>query len=278
MKNFNGKVAVITGAASGIGRALAIQLSTLGAKIVAVDFNKEALSETSSLIEKNGGEVFQKVMDVSKKELIYELAEDVLAKYSQVDLVINNAGVALGLISVEDVTYDELEWIIGINLWGVIYGTKAFLPHLKTRPEAAIINISSVFGLVGVYKQAPYCITKFGVRGFTEALRTELMDSKVLVMQVHPGGIKTNIAKNARHSHANKEIDKNFGAHFEKNARTTAEDAAKQIIKGIQKKNPRVRIGVDAVWIDRLSRFFPNWMLKKFAKMSRRYEEGGDLF
>lgn len=280
MKDFNGKVAVVTGAASGIGKELVIQLSKLGAKVVAVDFNQEGLTETVNLITKNGGEVFSKVLDVSKKEGVHQLAEEVIEKYGQVDIVINNAGVALGTISVDEVTYEELEWIFGINLWGVIYGTKAFLPHLKTRPESAIVNISSVFGLLGVYKQAPYCITKFGVRGLTESLRAEMRNDhpNVHVMQVHPGGIKTNIARNARTNETDQSIVDDFHRRFDETARTSAEEAAKVIIKGLKNKNPRVRIGPDSYWFDRLTRFFPNWALHKFASMSKRYDDGGKLF
>lgn len=275
MKNFNGKVAVITGAASGIGRELSLQLAALGAKVVAVDFDKDGLFETANKINQSGGEVLPKEIDVSKKELIYALADEVIEKYGQVDIVINNAGVGLGLFTVEELEYEDLEWVMKINLWGVIYGTKAFLPHLKTRPEAAIINISSVFGLVGIYKQAAYCITKFGVRGFTESLRAEMLGSNLLVMQVHPGGIKTNIAKNSRHKISDESLAEEFGDRFEKNARTTPEKAAQTIIDGIRNKNPRVLIGKDAWFMDRFSRFFPNWMLRTFAKFGRRFETEG---
>ncbi len=278
MKNFKDKVIVITGTASGIGRHLALQLAAEGVKVVATDINEEGLNETASMITQNGGHVLKKIVDVSNKDQIYQLAKEVVEEYGHVDGIINNAGVALGLITVEDVTYEEIEWIFGINLWGVIYGTKAFLPHLKERPEAAIVNISSVFGLAGFYKQAPYCMTKFAVRGFTETLRTELMDSNVLVMQVHPGGIQTNIAKNARHGKIAPKDIQEFNNRFDQNARTSAADAAATIIKGLRQKNQRVRIGTDALWIDRLIRWFPNWALMKFAKMSKRFDEGGNFF
>lgn len=277
MKDFNEKVIVITGTASGIGRHLAIQLAAEGAKVIATDINEEGLDETCNMIKEKGGHVWKKVVDVSKREQVYDLADRVVKKYGYVDGIINNAGVALGVVTVEDVTYEEMEWIFGINLWGVIYGTKAFLPHLKNRPEAAIVNISSVFGLAGFYKQGPYCITKFGVRGFTETLRTELEETNVLVMQVHPGGIKTNIAKNARHATVTVAEDEitDFNDRFDEAAKTTAEDAAKTIINGLRKNNTRVLIGNDARFIDKIVRWFPKWGLKKLAKMSRRYEEGG---
>ena len=279
MKNFNGKVAVITGAGSGIGRALCLQLSDLGVKIVAADFNKITLTETAEMIIQKGGEVFQQVVDVSKKEEVYAMKDAVLEKYGAADIVINNAGVGLGTLTVEEVTLEEIEWIFGINLWGVIYGTKAFLPHLKIRPEAAIVNISSVFGLIGVNNQSPYCMTKFAVRGLTESLRAEMLDSNVLVMQVHPGGIDTNIVRNSRQREEVTEAETNtLISNFKQNARTTPEKAAKIIIKGLQKNKVRVLVGPDACVFDWMTRFFPNWANRLFAKMSRNFEEKGKFF
>lgn len=272
MKSFKGKVAFITGTASGIGEELAIQLAAEGAKIAAIDYNKDGLSSTCETIKAAGGTVKSYLVDVSKKEQVYDTVEAVIKDFGHVDIVINNAGVALGAISMEDVSYEEIDWIFGINLMGVIYGSKAFISHLKTRPEAALVNVSSVFGLAGFLHQGPYCMTKFAVRGMTETLRAEMIGTNVLVMQVHPGGIKTKIAENARHRTKDEEELKEFKANFETNARTTSKEAAKVIIKGIRNKNPRVRIGMDAKIIDWLARFLPIRSNKIFAKI---LEKGG---
>jgi len=279
MQSFQQKVAVITGAASGIGKQLGIQLAAEGATVALADIHEERLQETAGLIRQAGGNASAHLVDVSKKEQVQELADEVLRQHGQVDIVVNNAGVALGQISIEEVTYDEMEWLLGINLWGVVYGTKTFLPHLKSRPDAALVNISSVFGVAAVPLQAPYVISKFGIRGFTEALRGELLEQKNLhVMVVHPGGIKTNIARDARQRDLGGETLQHFNARFEKNARTTAEEAARQIIKGIRQRKHRVLIGSDAKWMDRAVRVFPSKAVGVFAKMAKRFREGGDFF
>ena len=279
MKSFKDKVTVITGAASGIGQQLGIQLAAAGAYTVLADVNEKGLQETFDTINNAGGNGSVHLMDVSKKEQVYALADEVIKNHGQVDIVINNAGVALGLMTIEELNYEEFEWLLGINLWGVIYGTKAFLPHLKKRPEASVVNISSVFGLAGFLGQGPYCISKFGVRGFTETLRAELLEEKNMhVMVAHPGGIKTNIAKNARHRNISEKEKEGFDNRFEQNARTTSEEAARQIIKGIKKRKPRIRIGYDALWIDRISRIAPIWAVSFFAKMVKRFDEGKKIF
>jgi NAD(P)-dependent dehydrogenase (short-subunit alcohol dehydrogenase family) len=278
MKSLQQKVAVVTGAASGIGRQLGIQLAQAGATVALADVNEERLQETAGMVKKAGGNASVHLVDVSNRQQVYDFAGELAEHHGGVDIVINNAGVTLGLITIDDLTYEEMEWVLGINLWGVIHGTKAFLPHLKKRPEASLVNISSVFGLSGIAMQAPYCIAKFGVRGFTETLRAELLGSNVHVMVVHPGGVKTNIARDARHREMDEENIRQFNSRFEKNARTTAEAAARQIIEGIRQKNPRVLIGKDARWMDRLVRLFPSKAVVTFAKMTKRFDEGGDFF
>lgn len=255
MKNLTDKVIVITGAGSGIGRALAVQLAGQGATLALNDYNAETLAETVSQLD---GKVSQHVFDVSDKEAFYAFAKDVIQLYGQVDVVINNAGVALGEITVSEVSLEQMEWLMGINYWGVVYGTKAFLPHLLERPEASLVNISSVFGIIGVGTQATYCAAKFAVRGFTEALRMEMRiaGSKLCVTSVHPGGIKTNIARSARDEH-NPDRKARSAKSFDKLTRTSAEDAAKTIIRGIKKKKHRVLIGGDARLIDFIARFLP---------------------
>lgn len=257
MKNLQNKVAAITGTASGIGKELALQLAAEGAIVAISDYNKIGLNETYQQIIAAGGKASQHIVDVSKKDQVYNFAKEAIKAHGQVDIVINNAGVALGAMTMETVNYEELDWIFGINLWGVIYGTKAFLPTIKSRPEGAIINISSVFGLSGIPEQGPYCMTKFAVRGLTESLRSELRDTNVLVMQVHPGGIKTNIARSSRNRNISQAEQERLSNNFDKVAKTSPQKAAQIIIKGLKKNKPRVRIGADARFIDRLVRFFP---------------------
>ncbi len=273
MKNISGKTAVVTGAGSGIGRALAVQLAAEGATVLITDYDETTLNETLALIETAGGKAKAYTFDVSDRKAFHDFAETALAEHQHIDIVINNAGVALGRISVLKATYDELEWIININLWGVIHGTKAFLPYLLKRPESALVNISSVFGITGIPLQAPYCTTKFAVRGFTESLRMELIRPypNISVSCVHPGGIKTNIVRNSRDTNqANKEkLIKEFDRNM---AKTTAEDAAAQIIDGIKRKKARILIGSDARMMDRLARWFPVNYMSIFTKMIKLME------
>lgn len=261
MKNFKGKIAVITGAGSGIGKALALQLSNQGAHLALNDFDQERLDSTVSACKQNGVEVFAKAFDVADRKAFYDFSEAVLEHFGAADIVINNAGVALGKFTALETSYEDFEWIMGINLWGVIYGTKAFLPTLLKREEASIVNISSLFGITGVAFQSAYCTTKFAVRGFTESLRMELLDTNVNVHVVHPGGIKTNIAKDAKGHGSNKEevIKK-----FERGFIHTPEKAAKIILNGIKRKSERILIGPEAYLGDLTVRLAPENYSKIF--------------
>lgn len=269
MKNLNGKVAVITGAGSGMGKELAIQLAAKGAKVALNDWNGENLQATLAIVKKNGGTGIAKRYDVANREAVYAFKDEVLNTFGQVDIVINNAGIALPSYNVEDVPYDEFEKLININMWGVIYGTKAYLPHLQTRPEAVIANTSSIFGIMGFPTQGPYCAAKFAVKGFTESLRMELaaQESKVRTLSIHPGRIFTNIVRNVDHKpgtvtdEEKAEMAKTFDNEGKDG--TTAADAAAQIIQSIQKAKPRLLIGKDARFIDRLVRLLPT----KYAKI-----------
>ncbi len=275
MKNLNGKVAVITGAGSGMGKELAIQLAAKGAKVALNDWNGENLEATLAIVKKNGGTGIAKRYDVANREAVYAFKDEVLNTFGQVDIVINNAGIALPSYNIEDVPYDEFEKLININMWGVIYGTKAYLPHLQTRPEAVVANTSSIFGIMGFPTQGPYCAAKFAVKGFTEALRMELaaQESKVRTLSIHPGRIFTNIVRNVEHkpgtvTEAEKtEMAKTFDNEGKDG--TTAADAAAQIIQSIQKAKPRLLIGSDARFIDRLVRLLPtkyaNIVLKRLG-------------
>ena len=262
MKSLKDRVAVVTGAGSGIGRALAIELSAAGCKLAISDINEAAVKQVAAQLKEMGRPVIADRLDVADRDAFYAYADKVQAHYGQVNLIINNAGVALGS-TVEETSYEDFEWLMGINFWGVVYGTKAFLPLIKQAGEGHIVNISSIFGLIGVPTQSAYNAAKFAVRGFTESLRMELEleGANISCTSVHPGGIKTNIAKNARMS---SDVEKMTGMdaeksrqEFEKLFRTTPEEAASTIIKGIRGNKRRVLIGADAVAIDSMQRLLP---------------------
>lgn len=265
MKSFKDKIVVITGAGSGIGRALATAFANQGAKIAISDINKEALAETVTIC--NNTEVYAEAFNVSEKKAFQTFAKNVIKQFSTVDIVINNAGVALGKSKLIDITYEEFEWLMGINFWGVVYGTKEFLPYLLDRNEAAIVNISSLFGLAGIAEQVPYCSSKFAVRGLSESLRMELMDTPIKVHSVHPGGIKTNIANNSRFtSKANIEEEKRLIDKFNQTALIhTPEMAANVIMKGIKAKQEKIMIGYETYIADSIIRAMPENYSKLFG-------------
>lgn len=275
MKNFKDKVAVITGAGSGIGRALAQQLAASGAKLAISDINKAGLEQTAQDLGLGEDRLMTRVLDVADRQAFYDFADDVVGHFGQANLIFNNAGVALGA-TVEEMEYSDFEWLMNINFWGVVYGTKAFLPYLKQAGEGHIINISSVFGLVGIPTQSAYNAAKFAVRGFTESLRIEMEmeGSPVSCTSVHPGGIKTNIAKAAR---MGKGVERMTGVSqeqsvqdFEKMFRTTPEDAASTILKGVRNNKRRVLIGSDAIAIDAMQRLLPT-SYQKLVAMGQRH-------
>lgn len=258
MKTFRGRVAAVTGAGSGIGRALARELAARGAHLALSDINGASLAETVTLCEGLGVKITSHTVDVADRGAVYAWADQVVADHGRVNLIFNNAGVALAA-SIEAMSYEDFEWLMSINFWGVVHGTKAFLPHLKAAGEGHVINMSSVFGLISVPGQAAYNAAKFAVRGFTDALRMELELNPcgVSCTTVHPGGVKTNIARNARVdpsvaatlSHPDAAADE-----FDKMARTTPESAARQILLGVTRDRRRVLVGPDAAVIDLVSR------------------------
>jgi NAD(P)-dependent dehydrogenase (short-subunit alcohol dehydrogenase family) len=249
MKNFTDRVAVITGAGSGIGRALALDLAGRGARLALSDVDEVAVADTAARCEKLGVQARGYQLDVSDRAAMTAHADQVVAEFGRVNLVVNNAGVAL-MATVEDMSYEDFDWIVGINFWGVVHGTKAFLPHLIASGDGHLVNISSVFGFVGVPTQSAYNATKFAVRGFTEALRQEMLLEKrrVGVSCVHPGGIRTNIARDARAPENS--TPQQRANDFSRIARTTPEQAAKTILRGVERKRARILIGPDAYVFD----------------------------
>ncbi|MBJ7354940.1 MAG: SDR family NAD(P)-dependent oxidoreductase [Thermoleophilaceae bacterium] len=262
MKDFNGKVAAITGAGSGIGRALALRLAAEGCDLALADINTEGLAETERLLERTGAKVTSKALDVSSEQAVFDWADETAAAHGKVNLVVNNAGVALsGTIS--SLSVEDFHWIMGINFWGVVHGTKAFLPHLTAADEGHIVNVSSTFGLTAQPLMSGYNASKYAVRGFTESLRQELDlgDSNVSATCVHPGGIKTNIARSARVDKSTSEVtghsDEKSTREFERMFFTSADRAAKTIINGVRADKRRVLIGPDAYAYSLMSRLLP---------------------
>lgn len=256
MKSFDDKVVVLTGAGSGIGRALAVNLAGRRARLALSDVNEAGLAETVELAKQAGArEIKADKLDVADREAFTTYAEGVIAHFGTVNVVINNAGVALSG-RVNDLDWDDIDWIMGIDWWGVVHGTKLFLPALIGSGDAHIVNISSLFGLVSMPDQAFYNAAKYAVRGFTEALREEMLidGHNVGVTSVHPGGIKTAVARSARVSAKD---DQAATAKFfdEKLAKMEPERAAEIIVKGIEKKQARVLVGLDAHVIHNFGKF-----------------------
>ncbi|WP_300354874.1 SDR family oxidoreductase [uncultured Alcanivorax sp.] len=276
MKSFSGKVAAITGAGSGIGQATAIALAKEGCHLAISDISRESLDNTIELLAGYPVDISTHVVDVSDREAVYKYAEDTVATHGKVNLIMNNAGVGLGE-TVDNMSYENFEWLMNINFWGVVYGTKAFLPHLKQAGEGHIINISSVFGIISVPTQSAYNAAKFAVRGFTESLREELdiAGDPVSATCVHPGGVKTNIARNSRMgdmgsmSIGDKEDVANM---FEKIAMTTPEAAAKTILKGVRKNQRRILVGGDAIMLDTTQRLIPTGYQRLLEVMFKKQQ------
>lgn len=255
MKSFSDKVVVITGAGSGIGRSLAVATARDGALLALSDINEAGLAETADLARRAGSpEVRTDRLDVADREAFRVYASAVAEHFGRVNVVINNAGVAVSG-NFEELEYDDIDWIMGINFWGVVHGTKEFLPHLIASGDGHIVNLSSLFGLLSIPGQSAYNATKYAVRGFSESLREEMLMSKhkVGVTVVHPGGIRTEIARSARVSASE---DKELTAKaFDRLATMGPDRAAKIILRGVTRNRPRVLVGLDAHALHTFAKF-----------------------
>ncbi len=281
MQDVDGRVAAITGAGSGIGRALAVELAAAGCHVALSDVDDAGLAETVVLVEQatrasSPVKVSSAHVDVADRDAVEAWADDVVAEFGRVNLIFNNAGVALSA-NTSAMSYDSFRWLMEINFWGVVHGTLAFLPHLKSAGEGHVVNISSVFGLLGIPTQSAYNAAKFAVRGFTDALRTELDIEQcgVSATTIHPGGIRTNIARNARFEFADHEeaVDAEQAAlDFEGLTRTTPEKAAQLILGAVRRNKRRALIGPDAHLFDAAARISPRasqWALGRLAARNR---------
>ena len=275
MGNFNNAVVVITGAGSGIGRALAKEFAAGGAELALADVNAASVEETRSLLGNAKAGTY--VCDVGDATAVEAFARKVRQDFGRATIVVNNAGVAL-YGNFEQLTVAEFEWLFRVNFWGVIHGCKFFLPLLREQKQARLVNISSVFGLIAPPGQTAYGASKYAVRGFSESLREELRGSGIAVTCVHPAGIKTNIANSGRAGAATDPQGQTEARElFNRVAVITPEEAARTIVQGILRNKDRVLIGADAYRMDRMARMFPtraaamfaNWLEKRREKMSR---------
>jgi NADP-dependent 3-hydroxy acid dehydrogenase YdfG len=248
MKDLHAIVAAITGAGSGIGRAVALELTRRGTKVALADIDTAAVEETAQLCRQLGGQAVSYGLDVIDRTAVYAFADAVVAEYGRVNVVVNNAGVAL-VAPIADTQWNDMHWVMDVDFWGVAHGTKAFLPHLIESGDGHVVNMSSLFGMVGCFDQGAYCAAKFAVRGFTETLRQELkIDGlPVGVTSVHPGGIRTSLFRNSRGAGDAGDPRKLDEAFRETMSQTSPERAAKVIVaKAIERGKPRVFIGPDA--------------------------------
>lgn len=280
MKSFAGRVAAITGASSGIGRALALELAAQGCHLALCSHsNRAGLAETAQLARASGVKVTTARVDVSRRAQVEAWAEKVVRDHGKVNLVINNAGVGYaGTVNGTD--YADYAWVMNVNWWGVVHGTKAFLPHLEASGEGHIVNVSSVFGLFAQPGMSAYNASKFAVRGFTESLRQELDLAKngVSATCVHPGGIRTNFAAASRVSDSVRELTGADPAQsakdFERLFRTSAEEAARQILAGVRRNARRVLVGVDARGADAMQRLLPAGYQRFVTTATRLLKKG----
>lgn len=247
MKDFKNKVVVITGAASGMGRSYATLFAKLGSKVAICDYDEKGLKETELMTQQAGApSVLAVKVDVSSKAAIYAFAEQVKSTLGNAHVIINNAGVAGGGQPVWAIDDSEYERVMAINFWGVLHGTRAFLPQLIANKEGAVVNVSSIFGLVGTPSNSDYCASKFAVRGFTESLMVELASTNIQVHLVHPGGINTNIANTKE----GKEFSKKF-------LTTPPDEICEFVLECIKKNEPRIVYGNNAARVWAGSRFVP---------------------
>ena len=265
MRELRGAVAVVTGAASGIGRALAVDLAKLGAQLALADMNTSGLEETRKLL--GDAVVRTYTVDVSQAAAVEDFAQRVQQDFGRTQLLVNNAGVAL-MGTFAEVSLEDMQWLIGINFWGVVHGCKFFMPMLEREPDAHIVNLSSIFGLIGPPGQSAYAASKFAVRGFSESLREELRpNTSIKVTSVHPAGIATPIAQASRAGRAvTAAARQEAEEYFKRVAVITPQEASRVIIKGILGNKNRVLIGADAYRVDRIARLLPAGASTMFAR------------
>ena len=265
MTHLRDKVVALTGAASGIGRALAIEMANRGAHLAISDVNDKGLRETAELLKGCAGKVTTHVLDVRSRDAVFGDAADVEKQHGGADAIINTAGLTVRG-SIDEVSYEDFALVIDVNLWGVVHGVKAFLPLLRKRAEGHIVNISSINAMVPFAKNGPYNISKYAVLGLSETLVMELRGSPIHVTCVHPGGIRTNIVRNA------KGMSQDQVAMFDRIARTSPAEAAQTIVAGIERNKNQVFIGIDAKAMAAAKRIAPGWIVRNAGAIMQRFD------
>jgi len=273
MKILKDKVAVVTGAGSGIGQATAIALAKEGCHLALADINQAGMEATAGDVERSGVKVSQHKVDVASRKDMERFVDEVIDHHGRVHIIVNNAGVSVFADFIEQ-SIEDLEWVLGINLWGVIYGCKFFLPHLVKEQESHIVNISSSAGFFPTPKMSGYTTSKFAVRGLSETIRTELAGLNVGVTSVHPGVIKTNIPHATKYQEKDRKKQE-AGAVFFSRFGHPPEKAAHKIVKGIKKNSQRVLIGPEAYVFDILKRAFPVGSDYLNGQLSRMIDKEG---
>jgi NAD(P)-dependent dehydrogenase (short-subunit alcohol dehydrogenase family) len=259
MTKVKDKVVAVTGAASGIGRALALRLASKGASVALSDVDERGLQDTASMLGGAIGKVTTHLVDVRRRDAVERYAADVEREHGGADIIINNAGLA-ARGSIEEISYVDFELVMDVNFWGVVHGTKAFLPLLRKRHEGHVVNISSLNAMVPFLMNGPYNISKYAVLGFSETLMQELAEGPIRVTCVHPGGIRTNIARNT------KGVREGDIAYFEERmARTMPDEAAETILSGVEKNREQIFVGLDAKILATAKRLFPRWTVRKIG-------------
>jgi len=266
-----GGTAIVTGAGSGIGRGISLALARRGADLALADISEIGLKETAGLLAEYDIKVSRHRLDVADRAAVAAFPEAVIDAHGRADILVNNAGVAVGG-TFEQVSEEDFEWLFGINFWGVVRMTRAFLPLLRQSGDAHIVNLSSLFGLIAPPGQAAYCASKFAVRGFTESLRRELEaeGAKIAVTLVHPGGVATSIADSARSTRVltNEQVALER-ERFKKLLRMPPEKAGEIIVSGMERKKPRVMVGSDAKTAALIERIAPVSYWKHLQRMMR---------
>ena len=270
MQQLNNKVFVVTGAGSGIGKALALALDKEGAKLALNDINESALAATASELQQN---CLTRAFSVAERDSWEQFKTNILKQFGHVDAVINNAGIAHEAVAIEHLREQDLKLVMDINFYGVVNGTQTFLPELAKRSEAAIINVSSIFGITAVGLQGAYCASKFAVRGYTETLRMEALSyyPNLVVSVVHPGGIDTNVAENAITAGSRTDEErKKDASNFKQTFITSPTKAAHTIIKELKQKNTRIMIGIDSKIMDYTARLMPVSYSKRILNQMKK--------
>jgi short-subunit dehydrogenase len=269
VRTLKDRVAVVTGAASGIGRATSVALAREGCHVAISDVDEAGLAATAAEIRALDRRVSTHRVDVSDRERVRVWADEVAKEHGAVHVLVNNAGVTV-TASFAEHTWKDWEWIVGVNFWGVVHGCTFFLPHLRAAGEGHIVNLSSLFGLIGVPLQSSYCATKFAVRGLSEALWIELRDENIGVTSVHPGGIRTSIAASARGAN---ESAKSASAVFIGAARVSPDDCARDIVRAIKRNRMRQLVARETYVIETLKRMAPEGVTRMTHRGFRRWRK-----